>query len=125
LGGSLSLHQREAASSSKIGVIEKSFILFYNLREIANFGFDYLALGHWHSFQDFSQGNTKAFYCGSPEPISMDQKGSGYVEVTIHYLSTGNSYGVSTAKISCHNGYGRKHCHQHYNQHNGQPLNKV
>ena len=53
--------------------------------EIANSGFDYLALGHWHSFQDFSQGDTKALYCGSPEPISMDQKGAGSVAmVTIH-----------------------------------------
>lgn len=47
--------------------------------EIASSGFDYLALGHWHSFQDFSQGDTKAFYCGSPEPIFMDQKGAGSV----------------------------------------------
>jgi exonuclease SbcD len=66
------------------GLIEKDSMIL-DRREIANSGFDYLALGHWHSFQDFSQGNTKAFYCGSPEPISMDQKGSGNVAmVTIH-----------------------------------------
>lgn len=40
---------------------------------------DYLALGHWHSFRDCSQGATTAFYCGSPEPIDMDQRGAGSV----------------------------------------------
>lgn len=66
------------------GLIEKDSMIL-DRREIANSGFDYLALGHWHSFQDFSQGNTKAFYCGSPEPISMDQKGSGSVAMVTIY----------------------------------------
>lgn len=66
------------------GRIEKDTMIL-DRKEIANSGFDYLALGHWHSFEDFSQGNTKAFYCGSPEPISMDQKGAGNVAiVAIH-----------------------------------------
>ena len=66
------------------GWIEKDALLL-GRNEIANSGLDYLALGHWHSFQDFSQGNTKAFYCGAPEPVSMDQKGAGNVlMVTIH-----------------------------------------
>lgn len=53
--------------------------------EIGASKLDYLALGHWHSFRDCSQGATKAFYCGSPEPISMDQKGAGSVAlVAIH-----------------------------------------
>ncbi len=60
------------------GFIEKDGMIL-DRSEIANCGFDYLALGHWHSFQDFSQGDTKAFYCGSPEPISMDQKAAGNV----------------------------------------------
>ncbi len=60
------------------GRIEQEAMLL-DRSEIASSGFDYLALGHWHSFQDFSQGNTGAFYCGSPEPISMDQKGAGNV----------------------------------------------
>ncbi len=62
------------------GRIEKETMLL-DIREIESSGFDYLALGHWHSFQDVSQGNTKAFYCGSPEPISMDQKGAGNVAI--------------------------------------------
>ena len=66
------------------GFIEKDSMIL-DRSEIAKCGFDYLALGHWHSFQDFSQGDTKAFYCGSPEPISMDQKAAGNVAlVTIH-----------------------------------------
>jgi DNA repair protein SbcD/Mre11 len=45
--------------------------------EIAVSGLDYLALGHWHSYKDVSQGNTSACYSGSPEPIDMDQRGAG------------------------------------------------
>jgi DNA repair exonuclease SbcCD nuclease subunit len=47
--------------------------------DIEKSGLDYIALGHWHSFQDFSQGATAACYAGSPEPIDMDQKGAGNV----------------------------------------------
>jgi DNA repair exonuclease SbcCD nuclease subunit len=66
------------------GLVEKDTMIL-DRNEIANSGFDYLALGHWHSFQDFSQGSVKAFYCGSPEPVYMDQKGAGsIVLVTIH-----------------------------------------
>ncbi len=66
------------------GWIEKDALLL-GRNEIATSGLDYLALGHWHSFQDFSQGDTKAFYCGAPEPVSMDQKGAGNVlMVAIH-----------------------------------------
>jgi len=72
-------HVGMAHCSIKIeGWIEKDALLL-GRNEIANSGLDYLALGHWHSFQDFSQGNTKAFYCGAPEPVSMDQKGAGNV----------------------------------------------
>ena len=53
--------------------------------EIGTSGLDYLALGHWHSFQDLSQGNTKACYSGSPEPIDMDQRSAGHiVRVFLH-----------------------------------------
>jgi len=78
-------HVGLAHCSIKIeGLVEKDTMIL-DRNEIANSGFDYLALGHWHSFRDYSQGNTKAFYCGSPEPIDMDQKGAGSVAVvTIH-----------------------------------------
>jgi DNA repair exonuclease SbcCD nuclease subunit len=71
-------------SVKRQGVIENE-VMILDESEIAASGLDYLALGHWHSFQDFSRGNTKACYCGSPEPIDMDQKGAGNVcLVTIH-----------------------------------------
>jgi exonuclease SbcD len=39
--------------------------------EIGDLQCDYLALGHWHRFVDVSEGNVKAFYCGSPcEPVT-------------------------------------------------------
>ncbi|MDM7998894.1 MAG: DNA repair exonuclease [Dehalococcoidia bacterium] len=59
--------------------------MFIDSREIAASRLDYLALGHWHTFRDCSEAATKAFYCGSPEPLDMNQKGTGSVAlVTIH-----------------------------------------
>jgi DNA repair protein SbcD/Mre11 len=67
----------DGANDREAMVVDKS--------EIGASRLDYLALGHWHSFRDCSQGATTAFYCGSPEPIDMDQKGAGSVAlVTIH-----------------------------------------
>jgi exonuclease SbcD len=49
-------------------------------REIAASGMNYVALGHWHRFADFSQGDVKAFYCGAPETLSFEEgEESGYV----------------------------------------------
>jgi len=66
------------------GRVEKDAMIL-DKDEIANSGLDYLALGHWHSFQDHSQGGTKAYYCGSPEPIYMDQKGAGSIAMVSIY----------------------------------------
>ena len=41
---------------------------------------NYVALGDWHSFADYSQdGSGKAFYSGAPEPIAVTHKGAGNV----------------------------------------------
>jgi len=49
-------------------------------REIAASGMNYVALGHWHRYADFSQSGVKAFYCGAPETLSFEEGGdSGYV----------------------------------------------
>jgi DNA repair exonuclease SbcCD nuclease subunit len=47
--------------------------------EISVSGMDYVAMGDWHAFADYSQGGVKAFYSGAPEPTALDQKGAGYV----------------------------------------------
>jgi DNA repair exonuclease SbcCD nuclease subunit len=47
--------------------------------DIASCGMDYVALGDWHGFGDYSQGKVRAFYSGSPEPMAFDQRESGYV----------------------------------------------
>ena len=44
--------------------------------EIAESGFDYIALGHHHAMLDVSQNGTVAFYCGAPVPISTHDKGT-------------------------------------------------
>jgi DNA repair exonuclease SbcCD nuclease subunit len=74
------------------GVTEKESMIL-NKKEIATSGLDYLALGHWHSFQDYSQRDTKAYYCGSPEPIYMDQKKAGSVAMV-------NIYGKGDIKVN-------------------------
>jgi len=49
--------------------------------QIADCGMDYLALGHWHSFGDYSQGGVVALYPGSPEIVGLDQAEQGQVLV--------------------------------------------
>ena len=65
-------------SVKRPGMVDSDAMLL-DTKEIADSGLDYLALGHWHSFQDFSQGATAACYSGSPEPVDIDQKGAGNV----------------------------------------------
>lgn len=79
------LHVGMAHCSLRMDGLTERDTMMVDRNEISASGFDYLALGHWHSFRDCSQGSTKAFYSGSPEPIDMNQKGAGSVAlVTIH-----------------------------------------
>jgi DNA repair exonuclease SbcCD nuclease subunit len=47
--------------------------------EIAGSELDYLALGHWHSFQHGKSGPTSWAYSGAPEPVAISQDGAGKV----------------------------------------------
>ena len=60
------------------GQVDKDDVLF-NDREIGASNLDYLALGHWHSFQEGKAGNTTWAYAGAPEPVQIDQDGAGQV----------------------------------------------
>lgn len=40
---------------------------------------DYVALGDWHTFANYSQGEVNAFYSGAPEPTSISQTRTGTV----------------------------------------------
>jgi exonuclease SbcD len=42
-------------------------------------GFDYYALGHWHSYNVIRGGGAPVVYAGSPELIARDQRGAGSV----------------------------------------------
>ena len=44
---------------------------------IAASGLNYLGLGHWHSFADYSTGGVTALYPGSPEILALDQTEAG------------------------------------------------
>lgn len=64
--------------------------------EISKSGMNYIALAHWHNTLDVSSGSVKAYYCGSPELVALDQSGSGnvlYVEVD------GDDVNIETIKI--------------------------
>ena len=86
LSGKSRFHVGMAHCSIKRAGMIESDAMILDKAEIASSELDYLALGHWHSFHDFSQGGTAcASYSGSPEPIDMDQKGAGnIVMVTLH-----------------------------------------
>nr|ART36874.1 D185 [uncultured bacterium] len=40
---------------------------------------DYVALGHWHRFEDVSVNDTKAYYCGSPAEPGMKNASANLV----------------------------------------------
>jgi DNA repair exonuclease SbcCD nuclease subunit len=60
------------------GKVETDDVMFEE-QEIAASGLDYLALGHWHSFQQKTAGRTTWAYSGAPEPVAVDQDGAGSV----------------------------------------------
>lgn len=60
------------------GKVERDDVLFHD-EEVAASGLDYLALGHWHSFQTGHAGATTWAYPGAPEPVAVDQDGAGDV----------------------------------------------
>ena len=60
------------------GQVEQDDVIFTD-EEVAASGLDYLALGHWHSFQQGRAGNTTWAYSGAPEPVQIDQDGAGQV----------------------------------------------
>ena len=60
------------------GKVDDDDVLFTDA-EVAASGLDYLALGHWHSFQSGQAGETTWCYPGAPEPVAVDQDGAGDV----------------------------------------------
>jgi exonuclease SbcD len=60
------------------GQVDSDDVIFTDA-EVAASGLDYLALGHWHSFQQGKAGATTWAYSGAPEPVKIDQDGAGQV----------------------------------------------
>jgi DNA repair exonuclease SbcCD nuclease subunit len=50
--------------------------------------FDYIALGHWHSYNEVRKSAPPAIYSGAPELIARDQRGAGSV-VAVTLSDTG------------------------------------
>jgi len=72
----------------RVGLLHASFVLpgkverdemLVSAESVAGSNLHYLALGHWHSQGDYSQGGTAAFYSGSPEPLAMGKGEEGGV----------------------------------------------
>jgi DNA repair exonuclease SbcCD nuclease subunit len=72
----------------QVGLIHGSFAIpgktdqdevVFRAEEIAASGLDYLALGHWHSFQQGRAGRVAWAYSGAPEPVAIDQDQAGNV----------------------------------------------
>jgi DNA repair exonuclease SbcCD nuclease subunit len=53
----------------------------FTTEEIGATGFDYLALGHWHSVQQARAGGVTYAYAGAPEAVALDQDRAGKVLV--------------------------------------------
>jgi len=67
-------------------------------------GFDYVALGHWHSHLVVRERDPVIVYSGSPEIIARDQQGSGFV-VSVMLLAGGARFEripVGKRRIECH-----------------------
>ncbi|HUP55609.1 MAG TPA: DNA repair exonuclease [Methylomirabilota bacterium] len=60
------------------GKTERDDVVF-TTDEIAATGFDYLALGHWHSSQQSRAGGVTYAYAGAPEAVALDQDRAGKV----------------------------------------------
>jgi DNA repair exonuclease SbcCD nuclease subunit len=66
------------ASYTVPGKVERDEMMV-SAESIAGAALDYLALGHWHSLGDYSQGGVPAFYSGPPEPLEMGKGEEGRV----------------------------------------------
>jgi|BarGraNGADG00312_2_1021985.scaffolds.fasta_scaffold00487_7 DNA repair protein SbcD/Mre11 len=60
------------------GKVERDEMLV-SADSIARSGLNYLALGHWHSTADYSQGGVTTYYSGPPEPLDMGKGEEGAV----------------------------------------------
>jgi exonuclease SbcD len=72
----------------RVGLLHASFIvpgkverdeMLVSGESISGSGMHYLALGHWHSMADYSQGGVLAYYSGPPEPLEMGRGDEGKV----------------------------------------------
>ncbi len=86
--GALASLKRSADDGIHVGIVHGSLAipdileddsLVFTEEEAAATGMDYLALGHWHSFRQERFGEVIACYPGSPEFVSIDQRGAGQV----------------------------------------------
>ncbi len=50
-------------------------------KDIVEFPFKYVALGHYHNYKEYSIGNTTLCYSGTIEPLTFDNEGERYVNI--------------------------------------------
>jgi DNA repair exonuclease SbcCD nuclease subunit len=78
----------EGPATWRIGMVHGSIAIpgktdrddvVFTTEEIGATGFDYLALGHWHSAQQSRAGGVPYAYAGAPEAVALDQDRAGKV----------------------------------------------
>lgn len=78
----------DSAATWRIGMVHGSIAIpgkterddvVFTTDEMAATGFDYLALGHWHSSQQARSGGVTYAYAGAPEAVALDQDRAGKV----------------------------------------------
>lgn len=67
--------------------------------EIASSPFQYVAMGHWHKRQIWSQGGTEAIYCGTPETLEFDEMPS---PGTVTVVSLGDTVHAEERVVGTH-----------------------
>ncbi|HEY3522951.1 MAG TPA: DNA repair exonuclease [Candidatus Limnocylindrales bacterium] len=94
----------EAAATWGIGMLHGALAIagrtdgddvVVSIDEIAASGLDYLALGHWHSTQQGTAGDTTWAYSGAPEPVAVDQDRAGQVLL----VTLDDASGVKQVKV--------------------------
>ena len=68
-----------AHGSLQIPGVTEDTVRPIHAQDIVETGADYVALGDWHGFADYSRGAVKACYSGAPEPSASTQEGTGSI----------------------------------------------
>lgn len=91
-------HVAMAHGSLDIGSVNRDDHVF-TIEQLRNSGMNYIALGHWHRAYPCLEKGVTAWYSGSPELISLDQKEPGQC-LLVTILDSGDTK-VERRQVGC------------------------